>query len=130
MKRKISLLLMLTLLLLGVISCTPQPLTLDASDAGTAIVIAPGDQFHIVLDGNPSTGYSWMVLDIDGQVLSQVGDAEFDSAAPNLVGAGGTLRLTFEGVDQGSTLLVLGYLRSWETDVPPLETYRVNVTVE
>ena len=46
-----------------------------------------------------------------------------------LVGGGGTYTFRYVGAEAGTTTLELIYHRSWETDVAPLETFTLEVTV-
>ena len=109
--------------------CGPKPVSLDAGDNGGQVELSAGQRLTVSLPGNPSTGYTWEVGEGTGGVLLPVGEAGFVSDDPNLVGAGGTLTLTFEAAQAGTTTLVLVYHRPWETDVEPLDTFTVTVTV-
>lgn len=124
----------LVMILISSTGCSGgDAITLTASDSGSAITLKPGDTLVVRLEGNPSTGYTWDVLDVNTQVLEQVGETEFESSLPPAEiapGTGGTLVLTFTARDPGSTTLTLGYHRPWETTEMPLETFTLNVTVE
>ena len=90
-----------------------------------------GDTLVIQLASNPSTGFTWEVKDLDAAMLEPVGEPEFKDAdtPPGLVGAGGTLSTTFHALKPGSTTLTLVYHRPWETDVEPIDTFTVTITV-
>jgi inhibitor of cysteine peptidase len=110
--------------------CAAQTaLALEADDNGTEITLQKGQVLVITLPGNPSTGYSWVMVDPEGAILRQVGEPEF-KADSELVGAPGTLTLRFEAVEEGQMDLTLEYQRPWETDVDPLETFTADVTVK
>ena len=120
----------------GKLELTPIPPmashNLTEADNGKTIDLDTGDMLVIRLAGNPSTGYSWEAQDLDAQVLKQVREVEFDSteSPPGLVGAGGTLILTFEAIESGTVPLTLVYHRPWEVDAAPLQTFSVTVTVK
>lgn len=80
--------------------------------------INEGQLFVIVLDSNPSTGYSWEVAEIDEKILRQVGKSEFRQES-GLLGAPGKQILRFEAVAAGYTTLKLIYHRPWEKGVEP-----------
>jgi inhibitor of cysteine peptidase len=105
---------------------------LDREDMGKRVSLQEGQTLVITLEANPSTGYSWDVVDAKGEVLAQVGEPEFQSGAEaqgNLVGASEIQILRFEASETGTTTLMLVYHRPWETDVEPLETLTVEVEV-
>jgi inhibitor of cysteine peptidase len=121
---------MLAALILFSTGCGPKAITLTGANNGKAITVNTGEAFLVKLEGNPTTGYTWEAKDLDTQMLEQVGEAAFESSNPSLVGAGGTLTLTFKALKPGVTTLTLVYHRSWETDVPPAETFTLQVTVK
>jgi inhibitor of cysteine peptidase len=110
--------------------CGPTQTKLSAADNGKTVEVRAGDQITIVLEGNPSTGYTWEEKDLDTSMFQQVGETEFKSGNPGLVGAGGTLTLTFKTLKSGSATLTLIYHRPWETGVEPQNTFVVTVTVK
>jgi len=110
-------------------ACSSSPVQLTADDNGGQVEVKAGEEFTVVLNGNPSTGYTWEAVDLDAAMLELVGDPEFVSDSPGLVGAGGTLTLTFKALQAGTTTLNLVYHRSWE-DAEPADTFSVTVTVK
>ncbi|MBI2907360.1 MAG: protease inhibitor I42 family protein [Chloroflexi bacterium] len=86
-----------------------------------------GDQFEIVLDANPSTGFSWAVGDWDESVL-ELKSSDFVPGGA-LPGAGGPAHWLFVAKGPGRTLFTLEYRRPWETDKPPARTHTVYVSV-
>jgi Predicted secreted protein len=112
-------------------ACSPaKPVNLTSADKGSQVSVKVGDQIVISLDGNPSTGFTWEAQELDTAIFQQVGEAAFESSNPGLVGAGGTLTLTFKALKAGTASLELVYLRPWETGVAPLDTFSVAVTVK
>ena len=108
----------------------PELLPIAASDNGTTVNAVAGQELVITLDGNPSTGYTWEAKDLDTTMFLQVGDSQFTSANPDLVGSGGTLTLTFRVLKTGNATLTLVYHRPWERDVEPLDSFSVTVMVK
>lgn len=107
-------------------------IVLTEIDEGRTIEIQKGETLVVRLGGNPTTGYTWAVKDLDHIVLEQVGEVAFESVdtPPGLTGAGGTLVLTFEANHSGTVVLTLIYHRPWEVDVVPIDTFTVTVTVK
>lgn len=130
MKKAITI-LALIIISAGMLSAcsTGHVAKLAASDAGKTINLAVGDSLSIKLEGNPTTGYNWQVTGIDLAVLQPVGQPVF-KASSMMMGAGGVITLNFKAVAAGTTQLQLGYMRAWELDIPPLETYEITVVVK
>ena len=104
---------------------------LGAEDDGSEVELAAGQVLEVTLESNPTTGYRWEVSEVDGAVLAQVGEAEFQEApteGEQVVGAGGVETFRFTAAS-GETTLTLVYHRSWETDVEPEDTFTVQVIV-
>ena len=96
---------------------------------GQTIELEAGQKLQISLAGNPTTGFNWELLEFDPAVLKQVGDMEY-KADSKLIGSGGVITFTFKALASGSTTIQLIYHRSWETDVPPANTYELGITVK
>lgn len=109
-----------------------EPVALGAEDNGRQVRLAPGQVLVVSLASNPTTGYSWEVIEADAAVLQQQGEAEFqqsETGDQQMVGVGGTETLRFAAAEPGQTTLTLVYHRPWEKDVEPLETFSVEVVV-
>ena len=115
-------------LLAALTACSAaNEVNLGADDNGSQIELQADQTLVIGMEGNPTTGYSWEVEEVDEAVLRQVGEAEFEPES-DAVGSGGVQILRFEAVNSGQTDLELVYHRSWE-DEEPLETFSVQVTI-
>ena len=101
------------------------------ADQGSTVELEVGQVLVVELVSNLTTGYSWQVLEVDAAVLAQQGEPEYveDSQSEGLVGAGGIETFRFEALQAGQTSLSLGYLRPWEENVDPIETFSITVTV-
>jgi inhibitor of cysteine peptidase len=132
MPAKIALPILSLLLLAAACSTGDDPaagdLELGALSNGGTFEVTVANAVIVQLEGNPSTGYSWVVLDVDTSLLRQAGEYEF-LTNDEAIGGAGMLQYTFEALAPGETVLRLGYLRPWETDVAPLEEWRVTITV-
>jgi predicted secreted protein len=103
-------------------------ITVGADDNGSQVELVVGQMLDVVLEGNPTTGYQWMVDSIDREVLRETGDWTFEPDS-DADGAGGLVKQRFRAFAPGETELYLAYRQSWEEDTPPLETFTVQVSV-
>ena len=105
----------------------------DASYSGKTIEISAGDSLTLTLDSNPTTGFSWALKGIGNEsVLEQTGH-EFKAAPANdppLLGAGGKEIWTFKALNRGSSTISMEYIRPWEQNVEPQETFVLTVVVK
>jgi inhibitor of cysteine peptidase len=101
----------------------------EFSDPGEPIVVDAGEEFAIVLESNPTTGYQWQISgDYDEKVV-ELEKSEFKRASDDRVGAGGKEVWTFKALEEGFTSLSFKYLRPWETEVEPAEALAFRVIV-
>jgi inhibitor of cysteine peptidase len=110
-----------------VVKADVKEINVLASDNGSKVELATGQILVITLESNPTTGYSWQVVDSGGAMLQQVGEAEFQPQS-DLMGASGVEVLRFEAITTGQAKIELAYQRPWEKDVAPLETFSIQVT--
>lgn len=127
MKRWSLLVLVVVLGLLVGCGATEVKLGIAASDSTQKLV--SGQVIAITLDANPTTGFGWQVVGELPSCLQQIGEPEYKAAknSAGLVGAGGTQTLRFKVVAAGSAKLVLGYMRSFEKDTAPAQTYTLTI---
>ncbi|MAI89294.1 MAG: hypothetical protein CBB65_02265 [Hyphomonadaceae bacterium TMED5] len=80
---------------------------------GEEIVLSAGNTLRIELSANATTGYQWRLLpgmnDRILELMSQ--DYQSDLHPLGMTGVGGTAILVFRGVEEGETLIRLGYAR-------------------
>ena len=101
---------------------------LSEADNGHSIELRAGDQLEITLPGNPTTGFQWQVSVGNSAILQPLGEPEF-KPSNNAIGSGGKISLRFAAVGSGQMELKLIYHRPFEKDVPPAQTFAVNITV-
>ena len=104
--------------------CTNKPFTMR--DNGHTVELELDTPFEIELEGNSSTGNTWKVVEIDTNVIQQIGKPGFVPSG-DLIGSGGTYTYRFQTVGNGETELVLAYSRSFESGEPPAKTFRMKV---
>jgi len=104
-----------------------EAVVVTETDADTVVTLSPGQTLDVVLEANPSTGYTWAVASVPEFLRSQ-GEPVFASeAASGVVGAGGKQTLEFSVTATGKGTLSLNYVRPWETGAAPAKTFRIEV---
>ncbi|HEY65600.1 MAG TPA: protease inhibitor I42 family protein [Caldilineae bacterium] len=123
-------LLLIALLMAG---CAPGGVVqVDARADGTGVMLRPGQVLEIILPANPTTGYQWQMdptSPIDEGVLTYLGDTYQPGGGPGVVGAGGRWTGRFQAVNTGETEIRLVYVRPWEQEAKPAETFSLHVVV-
>ena len=105
-----------------------QPVEKGAADDGQAVTLSQGQELRVRLEGNPTTGFTWEVQNLPA-VLEAKGEPVYVSGG-TAIGSGGTYTFTFAGKQAGDGQLTLIYHRTFETGVPPEQTYTLKVTVK
>ncbi|MFH0887325.1 MAG: protease inhibitor I42 family protein [bacterium] len=122
----LSLVLLCSLLLT---SCQENFNILTEKDNGTTVNIANGEMFGLILEGNPTTGYDWIISNIDKSMVKEMGKPEF-TLDSNLVGSPGKQSYLFQTFKAGNTTLSLEYKRAWEKGVSPAKTFKVILNIQ
>jgi inhibitor of cysteine peptidase len=114
----------------GTAACGNKQVKLTMADNGKQVSVNSGETFTIALEANPTTGYSWSVIEGTGLILEQQGEPTYTPASTTAVaGGGGIQTFLFKATNSGAATLTLGYGRPWEKGVPPVKTFSVKVVV-
>jgi len=127
-KKQLVLLASVLLVLIFAAGCAKN-VEVNQEMNGGSVVLEEGQTLVLKLASNPTTGYDWEIVDLNGAILEQVGEVDYKSDSA-LIGSGGVNTYTFKTVGSGNMQLSLVYHRSWEKDIPPIETYELDVTVK
>ena len=141
--------LILALCLLAFISCGTQVLDVDTeANSNNVFSVKKGKKFKVKLAGNPTTGYSWFLLNLENlassKYVSNVDTNEDGTAGgyvpsvpPSedgipLVGSGGDFYYTFKAVAKTSepVELLFSYQRPWLKTNDDPNAVKVKITVE
>ena len=105
-----------------------QAMKLNENDSGKTVEIGVGDELHVILPGNPTTGYAWELIPLDLNVLSRVKTEFF--ANNKMMGSGGVEVITLHAFAADKSEVKLIYHRSFEYNVAPLKTFEVTVIIK
>lgn len=107
--------------LLALFGCTENALPEEVTKDGTHL--------EILLEENPTTGYSWTVDDYDTSILKLEKDEYSASTTEGTVGSGGTHLYRFTGQKEGKITLTFRYYRNWEDKDTAIEVRDYSITV-
>ena len=108
-----------------------EPIDLAEHDDGKSVDVEVGRRVRIRLAGNPTTGYSWFLMPMEGVAVKAEGEVEYKPNArrPGMVGVGGTFELLLRAVQAGESIVRLEYKRPWEKDTPPIRKFGITLAV-
>ncbi len=108
-------LLLITLFSALLCACVSKntPLEFTDADAQSDNVVSVGQCFKVVLNSNPSTGYSWELVQPDSDILS-LGGSDYVAPEKNVAGAPGKQVFYFRAERVGEQTLNFECRRSWE----------------
>ena len=90
MKNLFILLVVATLALTACGSKSTDMPQLEISDPGKSIEVTAGNEFKIVIESNPSTGYQWKMVGALDETIVQFVSNEFRASEPVALGSGGS----------------------------------------
>lgn len=107
----------------------PTELQLGPEDRGSTVSLAVPGTLVITLPSNPSTGFSWSVVEPGPEFLELEGEPVYtpDEAATAVVGSGGTQAFTFTATGPGTSTVNLQYNRTLTPPAPPADTFTLAV---
>jgi len=86
-----------------------QSAEIQISDPSRQLEAAAGNEFKLVIDSNPTTGYQWELMgELDKSVVEFV-SKDYKADASQAVGSGGKDVWVFKAVASGEAEITLGY---------------------
>jgi inhibitor of cysteine peptidase len=103
---------------------------LNISDPAKNLEATAGNEFKIIIDSNPTTGYHWEIVgELDANVIEFVSN-DFRGSEPVIPGSGGVDVWVFKAVAAGETQITLGYYPPSNDPVEPQQKVTFTVTVK
>jgi len=106
-----------------------SPVVLTEENNGETVVVQVGQEIHILLGGNPTTGYMWASKGLDSKMLDLAEEPEYEPAS-DAIGSGGEFDFFFTAKAPGETVVTLEYERSFEKNVAPIDVFSVTLVIE
>lgn len=102
--------------------------SLSLDDDGTRVLLRPGDEIKVTLEGNATTGFSWELVESDPAVLNALSEPVYEEANTELIGGGGKWTWRLAALEPGECEVRFVYHRTWE-DEPPEATFSFTAKV-
>lgn len=107
-----------------------QEETKEYSDPSMPIDVKKGEGFIIVLEANPSTGYTWELADeLDSSIVRFESNRYGTPQRTAQAGSPQSEYWLFDTVGTGATEISFKYLRTWEEGIEPEKTVVFTVNV-
>ena len=103
--------------------------SLSEEQNGGQVALIVNDQVQVLLEGNPTTGYTWEPDNLDIVLLAQLGESSYTSNS-KLKGSPGKFVFTFKALQPGVTKLRLIYHRTFEKNTAPERIFEVTLDIQ
>jgi predicted secreted protein len=99
--------------------------TIENRKQNENITVKKGQEFTIILESNPTTGYQWIPT-FNTSIINLVSH-NFQPSTTKLMGSPGTDIFKFKATNQGTESLKMIYKRSWEKEFVKEKAFVINV---
>jgi inhibitor of cysteine peptidase len=99
----------------------------NQTDTNKSITARPGETIKVLLDENPTTGYSWVFNVTSGLTIAT---DTYHEPTGGLLGAGGVHEWQIRATGTGDQQISAVYKRSWEPTFGNETTYTLNIKIE
>ena len=104
-------------------------LILTQDNNGKVIEISSGDTFFIRLPENPTTGYLWVVEEVEDPIIALEKSKYAPTMGTGVGGGGGERTLMFKATSPGTSNLRLKLWQAWEGDSSIVDIYTITIHV-
>lgn len=94
------------------------------------VTIIREETFEVNLESNASTGYEWAIAKMDTQIIESLGKPTYVVPTNAPPGTPSRQVFRFKSKKVGHTKLLLNYVRPWEKDKKPVQTFMLDITVQ
>jgi inhibitor of cysteine peptidase len=99
----------------------------NQTDSGKTITVRPGETIKVLLDENPTTGYSWAFNVTSGLTIAK---DTYHEPASGLMGAGGVHEWQIRATGTGSQQISAVYKRPWEPTFGNETAFVLDIKIE
>ena len=91
--------------------------------------IEVGDKIYVDLCSNPTTGFEWS-YEMIGDLAVKEEDYDYHAPDSDIPGAPGKETWTFEGLNEGTTEIIMAYSQPWDGGIKEEWSYKISVVVK
>jgi len=102
---------------------------LTKKDNNKTIAMHRGSNFTVTLKGNPTTGYTWKTAPFDSTIISPENKYKYKPSG-NLAGSPGEFIFNFRGINRGVSAVKFYYMREWEKNTAPADSFKVIICID
>lgn len=102
----------------------------NVTESGKPIRVRKGQQFKIILESNPTTGYRWDLAQPVDEGRVRFMRNEYKARESDRIGGGGREIWTFTALETGTAKITMKYARPWEKDAREAESVAFDVIVQ
>lgn len=99
----------------------------NQTDTNKSITVRPGETIKVLLDENPTTGYSWVFNVTSGLTIAK---DTYHEPTGGLIGAGGVHEWQVRATGTGSQQISAVYKRAWEPTFGNETVFILNIRIE
>ena len=128
------------ILLLGILAVSgfacgsvSDEVCVTASCSGKEVEVAVGGSVTVTLASNPSTGFSWALVENSDESVLQEADHQYvppDTTGTPVLGKGGEEVWIFNALKEGTSTISMEYKQPWDVDAEPAETFGLTAVVK
>ncbi|MBS4058493.1 MAG: protease inhibitor I42 family protein [Bacteroidales bacterium] len=120
-------LVLLLIAMMGLSAC--KEILLTADQQGKTVQVQQHDVVTLQLRGNPTTGNTWRIEQIDTDMLEQIGDYAY-AVDDDKIGSGGMFTFRFKVLKHGESTLALTYKSQHNANNEVLKTFSVRLSAK
>ncbi|WP_407363068.1 peptidase inhibitor I42 [Pseudomonas luteola] len=124
--------LLTTLLITGCASSPEHTVEINERTRCKPLLLTQGQELHLSLPSDPTTGYRWKLENTVPSVLKSLGPEVFSSSdeSEDGIGSAGLSSWRFQATQLGATELKLQYQQPWDANSTPKKAFTCRIEVK
>ena len=100
------------------------------TDPSQPVRAQAGEDFQIIINSNPTTGYHWEIVGELDAKLVEFTSRDYNNVGPIMPGSGGVDIWTFKAVSDGETQITFGSYPPSLDSTDPSQTVTFNISIK
>ena len=93
------------------------------------IELAPGEVYTVEVASLGSAGYSWLTTK-NNEEVAHISFTTIENKGNKTIGGSVKMRIAIKALKKGTSEIKLEHKRSWEKEVPPIDSLELKVVVK